>query len=139
MKKYKGWELVKMASEGKIEDKKEFCIVFTDISIKYDKEKGAFLIGEGLLESELPMKYFSGDTEFIELCKFHTFEEALKSKKKLRISDRYKIIAGSDCGKMYENGFFVCIDEILYLISNHFPAGTVREILTTKCWLIEGE
>lgn len=139
MKKYKGWELVKMASEGKIEDRKEFYIVSTDISIKYDKEKGVFLIGEGFLESELPMKYFNGDTEFIELCKFHTFEEAFKSKKKLRISDKYKMTAVSDCSKTYESGFFVYLDEILYLISNCFTEGIVREILTTKCWLIEGE
>lgn len=72
-----------------------------------------------------------------------TFQEALESGKKVRLTNDYNLCFETNeeylnnLIKLYNKGKYMYIDELLCILSYYYPTLTVRRMFTEKCWLIE--
>lgn len=78
MKKYKGWELIKMANEGKIKNGEEFKEVDGSLYIKFVNLDGRFSFSNKE-NVEVGNSYFTRDHIYIKKQKSLTFFEAMKA------------------------------------------------------------
>ena len=78
MKKYKGWELIKMANEGKIKNDEEFKKVDGDLYIKFvnSDDKFSFRTKANI---EVGNSFFTRNNIFIKIQKPMNFFEAMKA------------------------------------------------------------
>lgn len=82
--------------------------------------------------------------KFIKAQQSITFQEALESGKKVRLSVEeydFHFISNEEYLnsfiRRYNKGEYLLIDELLCILSYYYSTSAVKKILTEKCWLIE--
>lgn len=157
MKKYKGWEIQKMLDEKKFEIGEELTVTFNGCTkelIVVLNMVDSLILEEKGDNRPIPSSYFSSDCVFRKKLSGVTFEEALKSGKKVKLDpDVFKNnnnINPYSCNDAYIKSYvqkfeqkeYQLIANILTVIGWIASIGWVvdeelEDIFTKKCWYIE--
>ena len=115
MIRYKGWELIKMANEGKIKNGDEFKEVNGDLYIKFVNSNDRFSFRNNR-DVEIGNSYFTRDYIYTKKQKSLTFFEAMKAvdEGKKVTNDYLESIDSEYYYSKYENGSLQLYDNEEY-------------------------